>query len=143
MRKLISIVLIVVVILALVITFIYFNNRKPINDNVMENNLKTVILKPGTGDEAVNGTMVTVNYTGWLVNGTKFDSSLDRNRPLEFTLGAKEVIEGWEKGVLGMKVGEIRRLEIPANMAYGDRDLGIIPPNSDLIFEVELLKVTK
>ena len=109
----------------------------------MENNLKTVILKPGTGDEAVNGTMVTVNYTGWLVNGTKFDSSLDRNRPLEFTLGAKEVIEGWEKGVLGMKVGEIRRLEIPANMAYGDRDLGIIPPNSDLIFEVELLKVTK
>ncbi len=143
MRKLISIVLIVVVILALVITFIYFNNRKPINNNVMENNLKTVILKPGTGDEAVNGTMVTVNYTGWLVNGTKFDSSLDRNRPLEFTLGAKEVIEGWEKGVLGMKVGEIRRLEIPANMAYGDRDLGIIPPNSDLIFEVELLKVTK
>ncbi len=143
MRKLISIVLIVVVILALVITFIYFNNRKPINNNVMENNLKTVILKPGTGDEAVNGTMVTVNYTGWLVNGTKFDSSLDRNRPLEFTLGAKEVIEGWEKGVLGMKVGEIRRLEIPANMAYGERDLGIIPPNSDLIFEVELLKVTK
>jgi len=64
MRKLISIVLIVVVILALVITFIYFNNRKPINNNVMENNLKTVILKPGTGDEAVNGTMVTVNYTG-------------------------------------------------------------------------------
>ena len=143
MRKLISIVLIVVVILALVITFIYFNNRKPINNNVMENNLKTTILKPGTGDEAVNGTMVTVNYTGWLVNGTKFDSSLDRNRPLEFTLGAGEVIEGWEKGVLSMKVGEIRRLEIPAEMAYGDRDLGIIPPNSDLVFEVELLKVTK
>lgn len=143
MKKLMSVVLIAVVILALVITYIYFNNRKPSRNNNMEPQLKTIILKAGTGEEAVNGTRVTVNYTGWLTNGTKFDSSLDRNRPLEFTLGNNEVIEGWDKGVLGMKVGEIRRLEIPAKMAYGDRDLGIIPPNSDLFFEVELLKVTK
>jgi len=140
MKKLISIVLIAIVILALVITFIYFKNRKPAE---IIQGVKTITLKAGNGEEAVTGTKVTVNYTGWLTNGTKFDSSLDRNRPLEFTLGRNEVIEGWEKGVLGMKVGEIRRLEIPSEMAYKDQDLGIIPPNSDLIFEVELLKVTK
>jgi FKBP-type peptidyl-prolyl cis-trans isomerase len=94
MKKLMSVVLIAVVILALVITYIYFNNRKPSRNNNMEPQLKTIILKAGTGEEAVNGTRVTVNYTGWLTNGTKFDSSLDRNRPLEFTLGNNEVIEG-------------------------------------------------
>lgn len=147
MKKIISIVLIAIVILALVITFIYFKNRNASKNTIMDTNqeitVKTVILKEGSGEEAVNGSRVTVNYTGWLTDGTKFDSSLDRNRPLEFTLGNKEVIEGWEKGVLGMKVGEIRRLEIPSQMAYGEQDLGIIPPNSNLNFEVELLKVTK
>ncbi len=147
MKKIISIVLIAIVILALVITFIYFKNRNASKNTTMDTNqeitVKTVILKEGSGEEAVNGSRVTVNYTGWLTDGTKFDSSLDRNRPLEFTLGNKEVIEGWEKGVLGMKVGEIRRLEIPSQMAYGEQDLGIIPPNSNLNFEVELLKVTK
>ncbi len=144
MKKIISIVLIAIVILALVITFIYFKNRNTSkNTTVNEPYIKTAILKEGTGEEAINGRRVTVNYTGWLTNGTKFDSSLDRNQPLEFTLGNHEVIEGWEKGVLGMKVGEIRRLEIPPEMAYGDQDLGIIPPNSRLIFEVELIKVSK
>lgn len=144
MKKLISIVLIAMVILALVITMIYFKNRKPSQNISMEQQgVKINVLKAGNGEEAVSGMKVTVNYTGWLTNGTKFDSSLDRNRPLEFTLGKNEVIEGWEKGVLGMKVGEIRRLEIPSKMAYGEQDLGIIPPNSDLVFEVELLKVAK
>lgn len=144
MKKIISIVLIAIVILALVITFIYFKNRNTSKNTIMnEPYVKTSILKEGKGEEATNGSRVTVNYTGWLTNGTKFDSSLDRNRPLEFTLGSHEVIEGWEKGVLGMKVGEIRRLEIPPEMAYGEQDLGIIPPNSTLIFEVELLKVSK
>ncbi len=145
MKKIITIVFIAIVILALVITFIYFKNKNTSKTTTMntEPYVKTVILKEGNGDEAVNGSRVTVNYTGWLTNGKKFDSSLDRNRPLEFTLGNSEVIEGWEKGVLGMKVGEIRRLEIPSKMAYGEQDLGIIPPNSDLVFEVELLKVTK
>jgi len=145
MRKLISIVLIAIMILALVITFIYFSNRKSNNNTTMEqeNQLKTTILKEGTGEMAVNDMRVTVHYTGWLVNGTKFDSSLDRGAPFEFILGASQVIEGWEKGVLGMKVGEIRRLEIPSEMGYGSQGAGIIPPNSDLIFEVELLKVSK
>lgn len=144
MKKLISIVLIAMVILALVITMIYFKNRKPSQNISMEQQgVKINVLKAGNGEEAVSGMKVTVNYTGWLTNGTKFDSSLDRNRPLEFTLGKNEVIEGWEKGVLGMKVGEIRRLEIPSKMAYGEQDLGIIPSNSDLVFEVELLKVAK
>jgi FKBP-type peptidyl-prolyl cis-trans isomerase len=141
MKRLIYIVFIVLILLALVITFIYFKNKRPV-ENIYNADIKTVILKEG--DEAVNGSKISVNYTGWLVDGTKFDSSLDPNRrPLEFTLGKKEVIEGWEKGVLGMKVGEIRRIEIPASMAYGEQDLGIIPPNSDLIFEVELLNVEK
>lgn len=142
MKKLISAVLFAAIILAIVIAFVYFEHNKPTKQEVMTNEVKTSILKAGTGQEATNGSKVTVHYTGWLVNGTKFDSSLDRNNPLEFTLGAQQVIQGWEKGVLGMKVGEIRRLEIPTEMAYGSQDLGIIPPNSDLIFEVELLKVS-
>ncbi len=95
MKKIISIVLIAIVILALVITFIYFKNRNTSkNTTVNEPYIKTAILKEGTGEEAINGRRVTVNYTGWLTNGTKFDSSLDRNQPLEFTLGNHEVIEG-------------------------------------------------
>jgi FKBP-type peptidyl-prolyl cis-trans isomerase len=95
MKKIISIVLIAIVILALVITFIYFKNRNTSKNTIMnEPYVKTAILKEGKGEEAVNGSHITVNYTGWLTNGTKFDSSLDRNRPLEFTLGSHEVIEG-------------------------------------------------
>ena len=143
MKKIISAVLFAVIILAIVIAFIYFKNNKTTKQEVMTNEVKTTILKQGTGAEAVNGSIVSVHYTGWLVNGTKFDSSLDRNKAFDFTLGAQQVIAGWDKGVLGMKVGEIRRLEIPSELAYGEQDLGIIPPNSDLIFEVELLKVSK
>jgi len=95
MKKIISIVLIAIVILALVITFIYFKNRNTSKNTIMnEPYVKTAILKEGNGEEATNGSHITVNYTGWLTNGTKFDSSLDRNRPLEFTLGSHEVIEG-------------------------------------------------
>lgn len=143
MKKLISAVLFAAIILAIVIASIYFRHNKTTKKEVMEPQVKITIIKPGKGDEAVNGAKTTVHYTGWLVNGTKFDSSLDRKTPLTFTLGAKEVIDGWDKGVLGMKVGEIRRLEIPSAMAYGSQDLGVIPPNSDLTFEVELLKVSK
>jgi len=143
MKKIISAVLFAVIILAIVIAFIYFKNNKTTKQEVMTNEVKTTILKPGTGAEVVNGSIVSVHYTGWLVNGTKFDSSLDRNQPFDFTLGAQQVIAGWDKGVLGMKVGEIRRLEIPSELAYGEEGEGVIPPNSDLIFEVELLKVSK
>lgn len=106
--------------------------------------LKYQDLKVGTGAEATKGTDVTVHYTGTLINGKKFDSSLDRGQPFTFSLGAGQVIKGWDEGVAGMKVGGKRKLFIPAKLAYGDREVGggLIPANSDLIFEVELLKVT-
>jgi len=98
-------------------------------------------IKIGTGKEAYSGSNVTVHYVGRLKNGVKFDSSRDRNRPFEFNLGAREVIKGWDKGVVGMKEGGIRKLTIPPELGYGDRATGSIPANSTLIFEVELIKV--
>ncbi len=96
----------------------------------------------GDGDEAVKGQNVTVHYTGRLANGTKFDSSKDRNQPFSFALGAGQVIKGWDRGVAGMKVGGKRKLTIPAELGYGDRGAGgVIPPNATLYFEVELLGV--
>jgi len=100
------------------------------------------ILKEGAGAVAKNGDIVSVHYTGTLENGTKFDSSVDRGVPFEFTLGAGQVIPGWDIGVEGMKVGEKRKLTIPSLLAYGERGAGgVIPPNAALIFEVELLGI--
>lgn len=95
----------------------------------------------GNGDEAVAGKQVTVNYVGTLTDGTKFDSSYDRNQPFTFTLGAGQVIQGWDQGVAGMKVGGKRKLTIPPDLGYGSQAVGSIPANSTLVFEVELLKV--
>ena len=104
--------------------------------------LKIVDVKVGTGAVATPGELVRVHYTGWLEDGTKFDSSVDRNQPFEFPLGAGYVIQGWDKGVDGMRVGGIRRLFIPAQYGYGSRGAGdVIPPNATLIFEVQLLGV--
>ena len=105
--------------------------------------------RAGTGAEAMAGRTVTVHYTGWLYDesrpdrrGTKFDSSRDRNEPFSFTLGAGQVIQGWDEGVAGMKVGGQRTLTIPPQMGYGARGAGgVIPPNATLLFEVELLDV--
>ena len=97
-------------------------------------------IEAGTGATALAGQKAKVHYTGWLTNGQKFDSSLDRNDPFEFTLGAGMVIKGCDEGVAGMKVGGKRKLFIPADLAYGARGAGgVIPPHAELIFEVELL----
>lgn len=98
----------------------------------------------GKGPAAKSGDTVTVNYTGWLTDGTKFDSSLDRNQPFTFPLGAGQVIPGWDQGVAGMKVGGKRKLTIPPELGYGAQGAGgTIPPNATLVFEVELLKINQ
>jgi len=99
-------------------------------------------LKEGTGAEAKSGDSVTVHYTGWLTDGTEFDSSVDAGQPFTFNLGAGEVIPGWDQGVAGMKVGGKRKLTIPPDLGYGAQGAGTaIPPNAVLVFEVELLEV--
>jgi len=98
-------------------------------------------LTVGTGETAGPGKRVKVHYTGWLAGGEKFDSSVDRGQPFEFPLGIGRVIKGWDEGVAGMKVGGKRQLRIPPELAYGNRGIGTIPPNSTLVFDVELLGV--
>lgn len=107
--------------------------------------LKIEQLETGDGPVAERNNMVAVHYTGWLEDGTKFDSSLDRGRAFVFRLGAGQVIQGWERGVVGMKVGGKRRLTIPPELAYGNREVGggLIPANATLIFDIELLGVDK
>ena len=96
----------------------------------------------GAGEPAGAGQRVTVHYTGWLTDGTKFDSSKDRGDPFVFPLGARRVIAGWDEGVQGMRVGGVRKLTIPPQLGYGARGAGgVIPPNATLVFEVELLGV--
>lgn len=104
--------------------------------------LKIEDMKVGTGAEAKSGKHVTVHYVGTLTNGKKFDSSRDRGTGFDFNLGAGEVIQGWDQGVAGMKVGGLRKLTVPPELGYGARGFPpVIPPNSTLIFEVELLEV--
>ncbi len=106
-----------------------------------ESGLRYFDIVEGDGAEATTGSTVTVNYTGWLTDNIKFDSSLDSGQPFPFTLGTQQVIPGWDEGVAGMKVGGIRQLVIPAELAYGETGSGMIPPGATLIFEVELLDV--
>jgi FKBP-type peptidyl-prolyl cis-trans isomerase FkpA len=109
-----------------------------------DSGLKYEELKEGTGVAAKKGDKVEVHYTGWLKDGKKFDSSVDRGQPFSFTLGAGMVIKGWDEGVQGIKVGGKRKLYIPPDLGYGQKGAGgVIPANADLIFEVELLKIGK
>ncbi len=132
---------------ALLLFFVSISKNLPLanqNNNasiVMTDQLQIQDLIVGTGAEARAGNTVSVNYIGTLENGTKFDSSYDRNQPFSFTLGQGQVIRGWEQGIPGMKVGGKRKLIIPPTMGYGDQTVGPIPANSTLIFEVELLEV--
>ena len=108
----------------------------------MQDGLKYTDEQIGTGAEAVSGKTAVVHYTGWLMDGKKFDSSLDRNQPFSFALGAGQVIKGWDEGVQGMKVGGKRTLIIPPELGYGARGAGgVIPPNATLKFDVQLLDV--
>lgn len=111
--------------------------QEEIIKKIMEN-FKIEDKKVGIGAEAVAGKVVSVHYIGTLLDGTKFDSSYDRGEPIKFTLGAGQVIPGWEQGIIGMKVGGERTLTIPPELAYGDRAIGPIPANSTLKFEVKL-----
>ena len=104
--------------------------------------LKYIDEKVGAGAAAKNGDTVDVHYTGWLKDGTKFDSSKDRGKPFSFPLGAGRVIKGWDEGVAGMQVGGKRKLIIPSELGYGARGAGSdIPPNAELTFDVELLAI--
>jgi peptidylprolyl isomerase len=112
------------------------------NVNATPSGLQYIDLVEGTGDSPKPGARVTVHYTGTLENGTKFDSSVDRNEPFEFQIGVGRVIRGWDEGVMTMKVGGKRKLIIPSELGYGARGAGgVIPPNATLIFDVELLGV--
>ncbi|MGB2790928.1 MAG: FKBP-type peptidyl-prolyl cis-trans isomerase [Candidatus Moraniibacteriota bacterium] len=114
---------------------------QPAKDVVSE--LKIETTQEGTGERAVkSGDTISVHYTGRLTDGTKFDSSVDRGTPFTFTIGAGQVIKGWDEGLLGMKVGEKRTLTIPANKGYGATGAGgVIPPNATLVFETELVSI--
>jgi len=104
--------------------------------------MKVEKITSGAGAAPKQGDTVTVHYTGWLTDGSKFDSSVDRNEPFSFVLGHGQVIQGWDQGVAGMRVGDKARLTIPPALAYGEQGYpGAIPPNATLIFEVELLSI--
>lgn len=108
----------------------------------MSAELKIEDIRLGSGKECVKGALILAHYTGWLEDGTKFDSSHDRGRPFECVIGVRRVIAGWDKGLMGMREGGRRRLFVPAHLAYGERQVGpFIRPNSNLIFEIELLEV--
>jgi peptidylprolyl isomerase len=136
------------VVLAVFAAVMPFGGSNAATNQVIEmpNGLKYTDTKTGDGATATPGNKVSVHYTGWLYNngakGAKFDSSVDRGQPFQFTLGAHQVIAGWDEGVAGMKVGGKRTLIIPPELGYGARGAGgVIPPNATLMFDVELLGV--
>ena len=144
----------IIILIAGVVLFFFFRqtapeDSTPINsdkpaENIMDEvtELQIEVLQEGRGEEAKAGDKVAVHYTGTLTDGSKFDSSLDRGTPFEFSLGAGQVIQGWDQGVAGMKVGEKRKLTIPSALGYGDGGFPpVIPPKATLIFEVELIEI--
>lgn len=155
MKKTFFSILILVIVVGGVIFLIQNNNTSTSEPNLEEipleasqlealsaiEDLMMVTLKEGAGDAVAPGQTAVVHYIGTLVDGTVFDSSLTRGEPFEFVVGAGQVIQGWDIGVQGMKLGEQRRLIVPASYGYGNRVVGPIPANSVLIFDVELLEI--
>jgi len=139
------------VVFAIALYFIFGLNDKPSEEAKVDTattadatpkNLKIEDLKVGTGEAVKSGDNIVINYLGTLTNGTKFDSSYDRGTPFETQIGVGQVIKGWDLGVIGMKVGGKRKLTIPPELGYGEQGSGDkIPPNSTLIFEVELMGI--
>ncbi len=108
----------------------------------MSDELQVIDLVIGEGKAAIKGALIQTHYTGWLNDGTQFDSSHDRGQPFQCVIGTGRVIKGWDLGLMGMRVGGKRKLLVPAHLGYGERQIGkMIPPNSDLTFEIELLEV--
>ncbi|WJN57829.1 Peptidylprolyl isomerase, FKBP-type [Pseudomonas sp. SO81] len=103
--------------------------------------LKIEDLQLGSGKAVVKGALITTQYRGWLEDGTEFDSSYSRGKPFQCVIGTRRVIQGWDQGLMGMQVGGTRKLWVPAHLGYGERQVGAIPPNSNLVFEIELLEV--
>ena len=123
-----------------------FNPQKSVNANqrsVPSSGVRVEEITIGSGPSVVAGDRLTVHYVGTLIDSKVFDSSLDRNAPISFTIGRNEVIRGWEEGLIGMRVGGKRRLTIAPDFAYGSERVGPVPPNATLIFEVELLDIKK
>ncbi|WP_210557738.1 MULTISPECIES: FKBP-type peptidyl-prolyl cis-trans isomerase [unclassified Pseudomonas] len=107
----------------------------------MTDELQVINLLVGEGKAAVKGALITTHYTGWLEDGSEFDSSHSRGKPFQCVIGTGRVIKGWDQGLMGMQVGGKRKLLVPAHLGYGERTMGKIPPNSNLVFEIELLEV--
>jgi peptidylprolyl isomerase len=138
---------IILIIIAVLVAVSFITMRDTTQDEqpqIFPDGLKVEDLIAGTGEEAVKGALITAHYLGTLEDGTKFDSSYDRGQPFQFLLGAGQVIQGWDLGVLGMKVGGKRKLTIAPDLAYGSTGAGdLIPPDATLFFEIELVSVEK
>lgn len=123
-------------------TKVYPGEKTTLEKQMSASGLSFIEITPGSGPSPTSSDKVTVHYTGYLSDGKKFDSSVDRGKPFTFTIGVGQVIRGWDEGVMSMKVGGKRKLIIPSNLGYGSRGAGgVIPPNAELIFDVELLKI--
>jgi len=143
-RKIRILTLSVVLLIVAGVVYISLAGRDaepPVATTPIANGLQIEDVVIGDGQAAKKGDLVSVHYTGWLLDGTKFDSSLDRGQPFQFTIGEGRVIKGWDEGVPGMQIGGKRKLTIPPDMAYGPTGSGAIPPNATLVFEVELLEI--
>ncbi len=141
--------IIVLLVGVLIVIAVVLNSRnasqktEPVVPSTMQNEdkLKVEDVKEGTGEAVKKGDIIVIHYSGTLENGQKFDSSYDRDEPFETQIGVGNVIQGWDEGVIGMKIGGKRKLTIPPSMGYGDQATGSIPPNSTLIFDLELLSI--